>query len=147
MPHRAKTNVGQIYSTLDRLQRDGQIEVAGTTLDSLPLYRATAAGSLRAGLWLCGESFDASWDWTEFLDMAFLSATLSEDAYADCSSRVRRVRDVPPTPVSRTSARLVTAMTGVLDDIDAALTSGEIRAFPVDPTRPARGRRPRNSVK
>ena len=147
MPHRSKTNVGQIYSTLDRLQRDGQIEVAGTTDDSLPLYRATARGSDRAQSWLRGEQFEPSCDWTEFLDMAFLSATLSEDAYRGCSERVRATsRRAPMTLSERASAHLVSAMTGVLDDIDESLRSGEVNVHPIDPTRPARGRRPRNSV-
>ena len=40
-PHRAATNVGQIYSTLDRLVRDAKVETGGQTADGLPLYQLT----------------------------------------------------------------------------------------------------------
>ncbi|MET0888338.1 MAG: PadR family transcriptional regulator, partial [Mycetocola sp.] len=36
-PHRAELNVGQVYSTLDRLGRAGLIATGTTTEDNLPL--------------------------------------------------------------------------------------------------------------
>jgi DNA-binding PadR family transcriptional regulator len=45
---RAALNPGQVYSTLDRLGRDGLLEQAGTTHDGLPLYELTDAGRVEA---------------------------------------------------------------------------------------------------
>jgi len=41
---RTALNAGQVYSTLDRLARDGLLRPAGTTRDGLPLYELTDAG-------------------------------------------------------------------------------------------------------
>jgi DNA-binding PadR family transcriptional regulator len=41
---RTSLNAGQVYSTLDRLARDGLLRPAGTTDDGLPLYQLTDAG-------------------------------------------------------------------------------------------------------
>lgn len=41
---RTALNAGQVYSTLDRLTRDGLLRPAGTTPDGLPLYQLTDAG-------------------------------------------------------------------------------------------------------
>jgi DNA-binding PadR family transcriptional regulator len=45
---RTALNAGQVYSTLDRLQRDGLLQPAGTTHDGLPLYELTARGREQA---------------------------------------------------------------------------------------------------
>ena len=41
---RTPLNAGQVYSTLDRLARDGLLQPGGTTHDGLPLYELTEAG-------------------------------------------------------------------------------------------------------
>jgi DNA-binding PadR family transcriptional regulator len=41
---RTALNAGQVYSTLDRLARDGLLRPAGTTHDGLPLYELTETG-------------------------------------------------------------------------------------------------------
>jgi DNA-binding PadR family transcriptional regulator len=41
---RTPLNAGQVYSTLDRLARDGMLQPAGTTHDGLPLYELTDTG-------------------------------------------------------------------------------------------------------
>lgn len=41
---RTPLNAGQVYSTLDRLARDGLLRPAGTTHDGLPLYELTDSG-------------------------------------------------------------------------------------------------------
>jgi DNA-binding PadR family transcriptional regulator len=45
---RTALNAGQVYSTLDRLTRDGLLRPAGTTPDGLPLYELTDAGRREA---------------------------------------------------------------------------------------------------
>ena len=45
-------NIGQIYSTLERLERDGMVESAGTNEQGQTRYRVTATGSLEASDWL-----------------------------------------------------------------------------------------------
>lgn len=45
-------NIGQIYSTLERLERDGLVEVAESTELGQTRYRVTSAGELEAMQWL-----------------------------------------------------------------------------------------------
>ena len=45
-------NIGQIYSTLERLERDGLVESAGANEQGQTRYRSTASGSVEAQLWL-----------------------------------------------------------------------------------------------
>lgn len=45
-------NVGQIYNTLDRLERDGLVEKAETDAQGHVYWRITAAGSTQARAWL-----------------------------------------------------------------------------------------------
>ena len=69
-------NVGQVYSTLERLERDGLVTTAGVDGLGHVLYKLTAAGSLEATAWLVeavdrsGESRD------EFLTKLALALTL-----------------------------------------------------------------------
>jgi DNA-binding PadR family transcriptional regulator len=44
-------NVGQVYTTLDRLQRDGLVEDAGTDGEGHDLYRITVAGRTEVSSW------------------------------------------------------------------------------------------------
>ena len=45
-------NVGQIYSTLDRLERDGLVEPAETNVGGQTRYRITKLGRIEAQQWL-----------------------------------------------------------------------------------------------
>lgn len=45
-------NVGQVYATLDRLERDALVEKRGTDAEGHVLYATTAAGSAAAASWL-----------------------------------------------------------------------------------------------
>src|SRR6187431_415146 len=47
-------NVGQVYSTLDRLERDGLVETAGTDAEGRAIYAITNAGRTEAHEWLIG---------------------------------------------------------------------------------------------
>ena len=45
-------NIGQIYSTLERLERDGLVETTESNEQGQTRYRVTAAGSAEAAEWL-----------------------------------------------------------------------------------------------
>lgn len=51
-PHRPSVNVGQIYSTLDRLMTAGLVRNSGMTDDGLPLYALTDAGDDVVADWI-----------------------------------------------------------------------------------------------
>lgn len=51
-PHRQSVNVGQIYSTLDRLMTAGLVRNSGMTDDGLPLYALTDAGDDVVADWI-----------------------------------------------------------------------------------------------
>jgi DNA-binding PadR family transcriptional regulator len=44
-------NVGQVYTTLGRLERDGMVEPAGDDGDGHAVYRITAAGRVEVATW------------------------------------------------------------------------------------------------
>jgi len=78
-PHRAKTNVGQIYGTLERLTNARLVVRSGETADGLPLYVLTDAGSREAQSWLRGDAVVTATDWPEFLDHVLVARSLSDD--------------------------------------------------------------------
>jgi len=69
-------NVGQIYSTLERLVRNGSVEPAGSTEDGLPLYRLTAAGRAEALAWLQDTESDPPAAWNDMLDRVLIASSL-----------------------------------------------------------------------
>lgn len=75
-PHRAKTNVGQVYGTLDRLTTAGLVSSAGLSAEGLPLYALTPAGVQEAKRWLNGESLQGLPEWADIQDMALISSSL-----------------------------------------------------------------------
>lgn len=144
LPHRASTNVGQIYSTLERLQRDGVIVSAGSTSDGLPRYAATHSGQMQAQRWLNAELLGDRPDWSEFLDLTLIAATLVPDGIAPVRVAVTEGKGRLITGQMATLApvRLAEAMLAFLDDVDGALNSGQVNVRAIDQTRPARGRKP-----
>lgn len=145
LPHRATTNVGQIYSTLERLQRDGLIAPAGATPDGLPRYAATHSGKLSAQRWLNAETLGDRPDWTEFLDLTLLTATLVPEGMLAVRSAVTAAqgRLTPDQIGALAPRRLAQAMLAYLDDVDEALNAGLITVRGIDQSRPARGRKPK----
>lgn len=69
----APLNVGQVYSTLDRLRRDGLIEDAGSTPDNLPLYALTDAGAIEARMHLTEPDLS---DWHDMVERVLLALSL-----------------------------------------------------------------------
>jgi DNA-binding PadR family transcriptional regulator len=147
LPHRASTNVGQIYSTLERLQRDGVIASAGSTSDGLPRYATTQSGQLQAQRWLAAETLGDRPDWSEFLDLALIAATLLPEGIALVRAAIHeaKARLTPGQMSTLAPVRLSEAMLAFLDDVDEALSSGKIVVRGIDQTRPARGRKPNSN--
>ena len=81
-PHRARTNVGQIYGTLERLTLAGFIQRFGHTADGLPLYSLTESGRVRAEEWLSGSDLRVANEWTELLDRVLIARSLN-NAYLE----------------------------------------------------------------
>ena len=78
-PHRERTNVGQIYGTLERLSVAGMVLRAGETSDGLPLYALTSEGVSAAESWLRAESVLTLTEWPELLDHILIARSLSDD--------------------------------------------------------------------
>ena len=77
---RREVNVGQTYSTLDRLTGRGFVESAGETDDGLPLYRLTAAGRAAAHAWLDGRDAAGADPWHETVDRVLIALSMPDVA-------------------------------------------------------------------
>jgi DNA-binding PadR family transcriptional regulator len=161
-PHRGPVNVGQIYSTLERLTGQGLIESAGQTSDGLPLHRLTDAGVMAVDVWKSDAALDALPEWTEMLDQVLIATTLDPVSAMRLVESYRRwwTRDRDGTRASlaaehlRTDARLAllareTQAVAALAWLGAA--SDALADFdthrPYSPDKPKRGRRPRPAAK
>lgn len=103
-PHRASTNVGQVYGTLDRLTTAGLVSHHGLTSDGLPLYALTTAGMFEARSWLRGETLTTVPEWADLQDMILISSSVnSEDATA-LVDKVTVLANNCTTPTHSTSA-------------------------------------------
>lgn len=153
-PHRAELNVGQVYSTLDRLGRAGLVAGGTVTEDNLPLYTITSDGLAAVGRWLelpvapeprfwadlldqvlIGSSLPGT-DWAELLDRhdvawrSLLAASVESDSLS--------VREKVAAAADRHWAR---AALGWLEETREAFAAGD-PALPLRGIRPQRGRRP-----
>jgi DNA-binding PadR family transcriptional regulator len=81
-------NVGQVYSTLDRLRRDGLIEDAGNTPDNLPLYSLTDAGAIEARMHLTEPDLA---DWHDMVERVLLALSLPGDHVPILVTNYRRL--------------------------------------------------------
>lgn len=84
----APLNVGQVYSTLDRLRRDGLIDDAGSTPDNLPLYQLSDAGTIEARMHLTEPDLA---DWHEMIERVLLALSLPGNHMALLISNYRRL--------------------------------------------------------
>jgi len=73
---RRSVNVGQIYSTLERLVSQGAVEAAGSTSDGLPLYRLTGDGHTEALAWLQDTDSASGSEWNDMLDRVLIASSL-----------------------------------------------------------------------
>ncbi len=146
LSHRASTNVGQIYSTLDRLVRDGLVARQGETSDGLPLYGLTTSGRTSVQQWLTGEWVTAKTPWTEIMDVLLLSVTLPRHSTAQLCVRLESVF----TPVAPTESNLgltaehnfSSAVLATVAAVRASERNGTLPTAGLSNVRPPRGRRP-----
>lgn len=160
---RRRVNVGQIYSTLERLVVQGAVESAGSTPDGLPLYRLTDLGRTEALTWLHGTESATGDDWDEMVERILIASSLPQ---IDVIGIVHRYREAwavrlgvtelgPTTGQTRLAAAAdgaqAHAALGWLDTVGALLQEGISpsagHASPVfhrefNLERPKRGRRP-----
>ena len=73
---RRSTNVGQIYSTLERAIDQGVVRSAGLTPDGLPLYGLTDLGRTEAIQWLTSTTSNVGDEWDDMLDRVLLSSSI-----------------------------------------------------------------------
>jgi len=144
-------NVGQIYSTLDRLQAQGSVVNDGMTGDGLPLYTLTPRGRAEVANWLVEP--DARAGWTDFVGHVLLVASLPDAPVGALIDAYRRVHASPtPAPDSldgpldelglRSGEILSSAAMAWLDEVQDVLARVDC-ARPLGSFRPRRGRRPR----
>ncbi len=145
LTHRASTNVGQIYSTLDRLVRDDLVMRHGETEDGLPLYALTERGKTSVVQWLSGDWVTRTTSWPDVLDLLQLGATLPGfDPESTCARVEGEFVDSPEGTVSlgdRASEHFAAAVRAVISDIRDAQRSHTLPQRALATQRPTRGRR------
>lgn len=140
-PHRAKTNVGQIYATLDRLVKSGHVAEAGATTDGLPLYQLAPQGFEDAREWLTGATVVTLPEWPDFLDQVLVARTVDDSATASLITRYRSVLGTADKTLSdelslAADAGLRSAASTWLDIVEKA--GSDVRGYQTN--RPKRGR-------
>ena len=153
-PHRADLNVGQVYSTLDRLGRDGLVASGTMTEDNLPLYTITPAGQALVHDWLDLPVAPQPRNWADLLDQVLIGSSLPGVDWAALLDRHdvawrALLADSPDTDSDALRSRLTTAADrhwaraalGWLEETRAALSLAD-PALPLRGIRPLRGRRP-----
>ena len=156
-PHRGPVNVGQVYSTIDRLTRDKLVAPAGATVDSLPLYGLTDAGRIAADAWMSVPSGAPALDWSELLDQLVVTSTIdrgkadllaaaSAQAWSAELAAVRLRLETETESVRRIAllarkAHAVAVLAWLESYVDAIQQTDTELPYSAD--RPKRGRRPR----
>ncbi|GGE87814.1 PadR family transcriptional regulator [Mycetocola zhadangensis] len=157
-PHRAGLNVGQIYSTLDRLSKAGLIRSDDATDDNLPLYALTSAGRQAAEDWFGSPTPPDVRDWFDMADQVLVASSIPGAPWrAIVNGQIRSwtaitdavASDPHDTSSSVQGALAVAAENHVaqaaltwLRETEARLTDVGDPAVPLRSIRPQRGRRP-----
>jgi DNA-binding PadR family transcriptional regulator len=147
-PHRVKTNVGQIYATLERLSKAALVTPAGTNAEGLPLWQLTEAGRADALRWLRGADINELPEWNDVLDMVLVSRSVNASAAEGLITALATVADRQPATsgselADAAAARYRHALQGWLGDAAAVAGTGEI-GFQL--ARPKRGRPARGNL-
>jgi DNA-binding PadR family transcriptional regulator len=148
---RRSVNVGQIYSTLDRLGRHGAIKSAGSTPDGLPLYQLTEDGRTEAMAWLHETASATGEEWNDLIDRVLIASSLPGVDVLGVISRYRRhwglVEDDPSahgqTKLARAAHRaLARAAIAWLDETESTLRAAGEAEFrrELAAVRPRKGR-------
>jgi DNA-binding PadR family transcriptional regulator len=145
--HREKTNVGQIYGTLERLSKAGLVLPAGLSSDGLPLYALTTKGQQVAEEWLDGRNLESIPAWEDIQDMILISHSVSPDSLSALDRRIRELianESGDNTTLSgKAHGHYLTAISAWLTDVTNAPDHG-VKPYAENRTR--RGR-PKKSVK
>ncbi|MCS5719597.1 PadR family transcriptional regulator [Herbiconiux sp. CPCC 205763] len=145
---RGRINVGQIYSTLDRLSSAGLVQASGATDDGLPLYGITPDGRRAAEEWLADTDVDSASAWTDLTFKVQLATSLGArsadlvDAYRQAWRRSLDTAVDDHSPASLARHRLAEAALGWLSDLESLPGGLEGLQRPLRNERPRRGRRP-----
>lgn len=136
-------NVGQIYSTIERLMRDGLLRLDAHTSDGLPLYALTAQGAEVAEYWMHTPSEDQARPWETMVSQVLLVASLPG---ADPTTLIERYQQVwrvrrseafaGGTLGSRSRALLADAAITWLTEVEHSPSE----SIPVSQERPRKGR-------
>lgn len=157
-PHRAGLNVGQVYSTLDRLGQAGLISSDEATDDNLPLYVLTPAGRRAATNWLALPTPPDVKNWLDMADQVLIASSLPGIAWHEVISRqisswtsiTDAVASVPEDGpgalqgalAERATQQIARAAIEWLSAANAELAGVTDPALPLRSIRPQRGRRP-----
>ena len=112
-PHRAKTNVGQVYGTLDRLSTAGLVSHQGLTDDGLPLYALTEAGNTEAQRWLSGDSITALPEWADVQDAVLISSSIDTESSLALIRKLEDFLNTERDGAENTPAELLSAQAGL----------------------------------
>lgn len=148
-------NVGQIYSTLDRLQTQGLVTLAGATADGLPLYTVTESGHAEAEEWLSFDTVGRA-DWDEMVGHVLMATSVPGrsalpvvDGYRERSEELRAFAQRSSEHASAQrrlgalgDSALADAAIRWLDDVAATLAGPADTRQGLGEVRPRRGRRP-----
>lgn len=157
-PHREGVNVGQVYSTLDRLVKAGLISSDAATDDNLPLYALTPKGRTAALEWLAAPTIPDVRNWPDMADQVLVASSLPgfgwrsvltaqvaswESARADAVARDREdATGSVQSPLARLAEQQIArAALEWLSDAEARLSASD-PGVPLRSIRPQRGRRP-----
>jgi DNA-binding PadR family transcriptional regulator len=158
-PHRAGLNVGQVYSTLDRLGRAGLLASGTMTDDNLPLYTLTPNGSDAVDRWLDVPVAPDPRSWADLLDQVLIGSSLPETDWSALLDRHEAAwnSSVAATAEGGEEVSIRSAVTGSasrlwaqaalawLDDTRGAFTATD-PGLPLRGIRPQRGRRPQSTA-
>jgi DNA-binding PadR family transcriptional regulator len=145
---RGRINVGQIYSTLDRLSTAGLVRASGVTDDGLPLYGVTDGGRRVAEEWLGDTEVDSASAWGDFTFKTQLAASLGAGSaalvsgYREAWGCVLDGAAGDPSPAALARRRIAEAALAWLSDLEALPGGLQALVRPLRNERPRRGRRP-----
>jgi len=146
-------NVGQIYSTLDRLVSHGLVTSSEKTQDGLPLYALTSSGRLEAESWLSSSEKTDGASWQLMINHLLLAGSLPGRDVTPLIEKYREnwvikqnLSDATEAPLSvRSELRLAQAALAWLTDVELYLKTNPPITRPLGAIRPRRGRRPHTS--